>query len=112
MKAAAWNDHGTLDVVDKPEHPVHPQIVADLTDNHLAGVEAHPDGEPEAVREAHLVRVASQLLLKVEHRATRTLRMILVRDRRAEERHDAVARVLVDGVLEAVEAVAEDRESR
>ena len=36
--------------------------------------------------------------------------MILVRDRRAEERHDAVAGVLVDGALEAVHAVREDLE--
>ena len=36
--------------------------------------------------------------------------MVLVRDRRAEERHDAVAGVLVDRALEAVHAVGEDLE--
>ena len=36
--------------------------------------------------------------------------MILVGDRRPEERHDAVARVLVDRALEAVDAVGEDLE--
>jgi hypothetical protein len=36
--------------------------------------------------------------------------VILVRDRRAEERHDPVARVLVDRPLEAVHAVGQDLE--
>ena len=36
--------------------------------------------------------------------------MVLVRDRCAEERHDAVAGVLVHGALEAVHAVGEDVE--
>jgi hypothetical protein len=36
--------------------------------------------------------------------------MILVRNRRAEQRHHTVARVLVNRALEAVDAVAEDRE--
>ena len=36
--------------------------------------------------------------------------MILVRDRRAEQRHDAVAGVLVDDALEAMHAVGEDLE--
>ncbi len=36
--------------------------------------------------------------------------MVLVRDRRAEQRHDAVAGELVDRALEAVDALAEDRE--
>ena len=36
--------------------------------------------------------------------------MVLVRDRRAEQRHDPVAGVLVDRALEAVNALGEDRE--
>src|SRR5262245_21507641 len=38
------------------------------------------------------------------------LSVVLVSDRRAEQRHDAVAGELVDGTLEAVDAVREDRE--
>jgi hypothetical protein len=38
--------------------------------------------------------------------------MVLVRDRGTEQRHDAVARVLVYRALEAVNALGEDRESR
>jgi hypothetical protein len=37
----------------------------------------------------------------MERRPARPLRMVLVRDRRAEARHDAVAGVLVHGALEA-----------
>ena len=60
----------------------------------------------ESVLEAQLVRVAPQLLLKVQRRVAGALRVVLVRDRGAEERHDAVAGVLVDRALEAVNASA------
>src|SRR5437867_589880 len=46
----------------------------------------------------------------MERRPAGALRVVLVRDRRAEERHDAVARVLVHRPLEAVHAVGEDHE--
>ena len=46
----------------------------------------------------------------MQRRVAGALRVILVRDRRAEERHDAVAGVLVRRALEAVHAVGEDRE--
>jgi hypothetical protein len=57
---------------------VHPQIVADLPDNDLAGVEADADGEPKAVLEPDLIRINPQLLLKVERRVARTLRVVFV----------------------------------
>jgi hypothetical protein len=59
------------------------------------------------VLEADLVRIAPQLLLKVECGVARSLRVILVSDRRAEERF---AGVLVYGPFKAVNAVGEDRE--
>ena len=46
----------------------------------------------------------------MERRVAGAPRMVLVRDRRAEQRHDPVAGVLVDRALEAVNAVGEDRE--
>ena len=46
----------------------------------------------------------------MQRRVTGALGVVLVRDRRAEERHDAVAGELVDRALEAVHAVGEDRE--
>jgi hypothetical protein len=36
------------------------------------------------------------------------MRVILVRDRRPEQRHDPVPGVLIDGPLEAVDALRED----
>jgi hypothetical protein len=88
---------------------VHAEVIADLADDDFPGVESHPDGEVEGVFETHLVRVARELLLKMERRVARPLGVILVRDRRAEERHDAVAGELVDEALEALDAVGEDR---
>jgi hypothetical protein len=46
----------------------------------------------------------------VERGVAGALRVVLVRDRRAEEGHDAVAGVLVHRPLEAVHAVGEDLE--
>ena len=46
----------------------------------------------------------------MQRRETRTLGMVLVRDRCAEQRHDAVAGELVDEALEALDAVGEDAE--
>src|SRR5262249_6879643 len=56
------------------------------------------------------VAVEAQLLAQVERRPAGALRVILVRDRRAEERHDAVAGELVHRPLEAVHARGEDGE--
>src|SRR5262249_14873448 len=64
----------------------------------------------KAVLKANLVCVTPQLLLEVQLRVTRTLRVIFVRDRRPEQRHDPVAGVLVDGAPEAVNAVGKNRE--
>jgi hypothetical protein len=89
---------------------IHPQVVADLPDHDLSGVEPHADGEVEAPAASQLVGIASQLVPQVQGRVARPLRVILVRDRRAKERHDSVSRVLVHGPLEAVHAVSEDLE--
>ena len=45
-----------------------------------------------------------------ERRRDRALRRVLVRDRRAEERHDAVAGELVDDALDAVDLAERERE--
>ena len=45
----------------------------------------------------------------MQRRIARPLSMVLVRDWRTEQRHDAVASVLVHGALEAVHAFGEDR---
>ena len=46
----------------------------------------------------------------MQRRVAGALRVVLVRERRAEQRHDAVARVLVHRPFEAVHAVGEDGE--
>jgi hypothetical protein len=46
----------------------------------------------------------------VESGVARSLRVILVRDRRTEQGHDAIAGVLVDRTLEAMNPFGEDRE--
>src|SRR5262245_47004516 len=46
----------------------------------------------------------------MQRREARPLCVVLVRDRRTEERHDAVARELVDGTLEAMDAGGENLE--
>ena len=62
----------------------------------------------EPARAAQLVGVAAQRLAHVQRGVAGALRVILVRDRRAEQRHDPVAGVLVHRALEAVHAVGED----
>src|SRR5262249_42104313 len=51
-----------------------------------------------------------QCLLKMQCRVASPLRVILVRNGRAEERHDPVAGVLIDGALEAVDSLRQDHE--
>ncbi|MCX5738622.1 MAG: hypothetical protein NTZ61_09035, partial [Proteobacteria bacterium] len=89
---------------------VHAQVIADLADHHLARVDPDARREAQALRAPKLVRVRAQRIAQVQRRVAGALRMILVRDRRAEQRHDAVTGVLVDGALEAVDAFGEDLE--
>jgi hypothetical protein len=89
---------------------VHAQVVADLADHHFARVEPHAHGEAQAVAPPEFVRVAAQLIAQPKRRVARSLGVVLVGDRSTEERHDPVARVLVDRALEAVHAVGQDLE--
>src|SRR5256885_902734 len=61
-----------------------------------------------ASRAAQLRRVGGQLRLEVKRRVAGALGVVLVRDRGAEEGHDAVAGELVDRALEPMNALAED----
>ena len=89
---------------------VHAQVVADLADHDLARVQPDSHAEVEPAFDAQLVRVVSHLVPQPECRVARPLGMVFVRDRRAEQRHDAVARVLVHRSLEAVDTFGQDRE--
>ena len=54
---------------------------------------------------AKLVAVGSKLLREVQTCVAGALGVVLVREGRAEERHDSVAGELVDGAVEAVNAL-------
>jgi hypothetical protein len=89
---------------------VHAQIVADLADDHLSRVETETEGEVDARVDAQLVGILAQAIAQRERRVAGALRVVLVGDRRAEERHDAVAGVMVHRALEAMNAVRKDLE--
>ena len=89
---------------------VHAQIIADPTDHHFAGVEADAHTERDAVPHTHLVGIFAHGVAQREGGVARPLGVILVRNRRAEQGHDAVARVLVHRTLEAMNPAGEDLE--
>jgi hypothetical protein len=84
---------------------VHVQVAADGADDDLARVEPDPDLHVDAVRAARLRRVALHELLHPERRITGAHGVVLVGERRPEERHDPVAHHLVDGALVAVDGL-------
>ena len=89
---------------------VHPQIVANRTNDDVTRVKPHASGEPKAMLALHFGGIAGDFIAQIERRITGALRMILMRNRRAEQRHDAIAGVLVDRAFEAVHTLAQDRE--
>jgi hypothetical protein len=89
---------------------IHAQVVADLAHDDLTRVESNPNGEADSLLALELARVGAKLLTEPERRVARPLRVILVRNRRAKEGHDAVAEILVDRPLEAVHALRQDFE--
>jgi hypothetical protein len=89
---------------------VHAEIIADPSDDHLARIEAHADEEVQAAGDAELVGVVAEGVAQVKCGPARALGVVLVGDRGAEERHDAVAGVLVYRALEAVHALGEEGE--
>jgi hypothetical protein len=89
---------------------VHVEVVADLADDHFAGVETQAHREVQPAAQAQLVGVSAQAVHHMQRGITGAARVILVRDRRAKERHDAVAGELVDEALEALHTVRENLE--
>jgi hypothetical protein len=83
-------------------------VAADGTRQHLAGVHADPQVEVDA-RGERLVDLPHRVL-HAEPGADRPLGVVLVRHRRAEDRHDVVADVLVDGPAVALDLLAEPHE--
>src|SRR5438874_10673681 len=89
---------------------VHAQVVADPPHDDLAGVQSNPHRELEPALAPHVFGERAELARQIQGGRTGALGVILVGDRRAEERHDAVAGVLVDGPLVSVNAARKDPE--
>jgi hypothetical protein len=84
---------------------VHAEVTADGADHDLPRVQAHADLELHPMRVPHLLGVASHRGLHVVGRVTGPHRVVLVRDRRPEERHDPVAHHLIHGAFVAVDGL-------
>jgi len=82
---------------------VHVEVRADRADDHLTRVETHTDLDGNPVTPEHTLGVALHRLLHAEGGVAGAHRVILVRERRTEERHYAVAHHLVHGALVAMD---------
>ncbi len=81
---------------------VHPEVAADASDHDETGVQPLPRAEADAARR-ELLPVVLERPGDAERGMDRPARMILVRDRRAEERHDPVPEELVHRALVAMD---------
>jgi hypothetical protein len=88
------------------------QIVADAGNDDLARIDADPDHHRHAVAALDLVGIARDVFLHPQRRITGAHGMILVRQRRAEQRHETVAHDGVDGALVAVHGLDHALEHR
>jgi hypothetical protein len=84
---------------------VHLQVVADRADHHRPGIETDARRQGDAALALQLLVEVGQRVADPQRREHRPLRRVLVRDRRAEERHEAVAGELIDDPLEPVDLV-------
>ena len=84
--------------------------LADRAGDDLAGVDPDPGREVEPLGAAQLGRVLGDVVEHLQGGVTGAPRVVLVRDRGAEDRHDPVAGELVDGALEAGDGLGQQRE--
>jgi hypothetical protein len=91
---------------------VHVQIAADGAHDNLARVEPDPDLDVDAVGATSLLRVMLDQLLHTQRGVARPYGVVLVRERRAEQRHDPIAHDLVDRALVAVDGLHHPLEHR
>src|SRR5262249_8235748 len=82
---------------------VHPPVAADADDDNETGAEALPAPELDTAAPLQFVPIALEGALDTERGMHRAPRMILMSDRRPEQRHDAVAEELIDGALVAMD---------
>ena len=91
---------------------VHAEVVRDRAHDDLAGVEAHPDPDAEPFEPLHLVGPAAHAVLHAQGGVAGADGVVLVGQRRAEERHDPVAHDLVHGALVPVDGLQHALEDR
>src|SRR5262245_12059169 len=91
---------------------LHAQVLADSPDDDLARVEADADREGQAVLGVDLACVRAGGVAQMERGVAGALRVVLVGDWRAEERHAAVPGELGDEALEARAASQKMRKKR
>jgi hypothetical protein len=91
---------------------VHTEIAADRAHNNVAGVESDADLHLDALGAAKLVRVSPYAVLHSERGIARPHGVILVGERRAEQRHDAVTHDLVHRPLVAMDRLHHPFEHR
>ncbi len=89
---------------------IHAEIAADRPHNNFACVQADANLDRHALGAPDVSRVPLHGLVHPQRRVTRSHRVVLVGERRAEERHDAVAHHLVDGALVVMDGVHHQRE--
>ena len=78
------------------------EIAADGARHYFAGVEADPDLQRQAERALQLVAEREHLRLHAQGRVAGPHRVVLVGERRTEERHDALPHHLVDRAFVAM----------
>jgi hypothetical protein len=84
---------------------VHVEVAADGPHYHLAGIEPRANLHRSAARALHLVRVQGHPSLHPQGGVAGAHGMVLVRDRRPEQRHDPVAHDLIHRALVAVDGL-------
>ena len=95
-----------------PDGGVAPGPGVDFAGDHLAGIQADPQPQVDAVAAVRLRRPARHLVLDVEGGPAGPKSVVLQRDRRAEHRHDAVAGELVDRAAIALTTAPSGRTPR
>ena len=91
---------------------VHVEVTADGPHDHLAGVEPHANLHGCAAAALDLVRVEVHPALHSQRGIAGADRVVLVPDRRSEQRHDPVAHHLVDGALVVMDGLHHPFEHR
>jgi hypothetical protein len=88
------------------------KVRSDGANDHLARIETDADLDEHAFLPSDAFGILLHRLLHPQRRIARPHRMVLVGQRRAEERHDAVTHDLVHGPLVAVDGPHHELEDR